>query len=89
MPVSNLTRYEPCRTIEGWKDFPSCRPCSKGEYVKFKEAVKASSDSIQHVRNEIASLAGSIEYAVESKSDVDINFIVFKLRQLSKESFYG
>jgi hypothetical protein len=81
--VANLTRYEPCRTIDGWNDFPDCRPCASGNYVKFEEAVEASSNSLQRLKAEIALVLNTAEY-VDREGVYVINFHQFdKLRQLT------
>jgi hypothetical protein len=68
--------------VVGSKDL--CDPYLKYEVlVKFEEAAEAFSNRLQQLKSEIDYLAGSIESALERKSDVDIRFIVHKLRQLS------
>lgn len=82
MNVANLTRYSIYPTVHENEELSTIKD-NCGEWVKFEEAVEASSNSLQQLKAEIAAIADSI---VVSVSDFDITenvIAVKKLRQLS------
>jgi len=87
MSIANLTRYmfkyggdESCGCdVLDSKDFEF-----EGGYVKFEEAMEASSNSLQQLKAEIASRVTKLEsYAREYDVSNDFWDIIEELRQLS------
>jgi len=54
-----------------------------GEYVKFEEAVEASSNSLQQLKAEIAACIPSLVESYNHMRDSQFNACIEKLRQLS------
>jgi|WetSurMetagenome_2_1015567.scaffolds.fasta_scaffold970700_2 hypothetical protein len=85
MSIANLTRY---KFKYGGDDYCGCDVLDskdfefEGGYVKFEEAIEASSNSLQQLKAEIAALNASIKL---SSGDLFINKINVseRLRQLS------
>jgi len=85
MSVANLTRYS--LFAPGVSKFNGdLKPNPHfGEWVKFGEAMEASSNSLQQLKAEIAALAEKLHFAYEA-ADMDYKTIaesIEKLRQLS------
>ena len=83
MSVANLTRYEVemCHCALGEHMETVAR--TDGEFVKFEEAMEASSNSLQQLKAEIAALCNSF---VKGRRDLFLDEFVSKyerLRQLS------
>ena len=84
MSVTNLPRYEMGRCV-------SCGDCNRepayvdesGEWVKFEEAMVASSNSLQQLKAEIAALADLIDHANLGIEFLSYKDIASKMRQLS------
>ena len=85
MLVANLPRYEMGRCV-------SCGDCNRepayvdesGEWVKFEEAMVASSNNLQQLKAEIAALASEIENDISTGAKpYNHSRIVTILRQLS------
>jgi len=56
MSVANLTRYS-CKVVDsGSHQYTGMVPWCLGEYVKFEEAMEASSNSLQQLKAEIVAL---------------------------------
>jgi len=82
MSVANLTRYENL-LIGDLTDEREMIECATGSYVKFEEAVEASSNSLQQLKAEIAALCNSF---VKGRRDLFLDEFASKyekLRQLS------
>jgi len=84
MSVANLTRYE----IGGSDCGQSCTSCGMdvskdGEWVKFEEAVEASSNSLQQLKAEIRAISDIITEYGESGIAVDFPMLKRRLRELS------
>ena len=84
MSIANLTKYD---CSGKWKDgewHVDMYPEEHGEYVKFEEAMEASSNSVQQLQAKIRAVVSRIDLAVEkcdgSYSRVDI---ANELRELS------
>jgi hypothetical protein len=82
MSVANLTRYENL-LIGDLTDEREMIECATGSYVKFEEAVEASSNSIQQLKAEIAALTEELLIVYKNGSDEYVVSIINKLRQLS------
>lgn len=80
--VANLTRY-----IGAFNEYPNCDCCilqdSNGEYVKFDEAVEASSNSLQHLKAKIRAISDIIEVSESGLVTVDFARLKQRLRELS------
>jgi hypothetical protein len=85
MSVANLTRYENL-LIGDLTDEREMIECATGSYVKFEEAVEASSNSLQQLKAEIAALIEWYdiprELAIEQRT-VNRAQLLENLRQLS------
>jgi len=84
MSVANLTRYDQDRDcdcgqtcLSGMCEYPD------GEYVKFEEAVEASSNNLQQLKAEIAALATRLEHYPDHDNNDLLLDIVDAMRQLS------
>lgn len=60
MSVANLTRFGYIRVTTGISDDWDIAARSDGEYVKFEEAIEASSNSLQQLKAKISLGVGSI-----------------------------
>jgi hypothetical protein len=81
MSVANLTKYDIGCSERDIGDFRMV-PVANGEYVKFEEAMEASSNSVQQLKAEIAALVE--EHSHGSKfCGGNYHLLVTKLRQLS------
>jgi hypothetical protein len=83
MSVANLTRYS---FLPGASNVESRMGESRdGEFVKYEEAMEASSNSLQQLKAEIAALAMELQDFNERRisSYGRITEIVAKMRQLS------
>ena len=81
MSIANLTRYENL-LVGDLSDEREMIECATGSYVKFEEAVEASSNSIQQLKAEIRALSDII---IEYESGIAVDFLMLKrrLRELS------
>jgi hypothetical protein len=84
MSVANLTRYEdyPCITPDG-RAIRNYMATYEGRFVKFEEAMEASSKSQQKIKAEIASLVDSFDYKSIIDCSGDLINLLKRLRQLS------
>jgi len=90
MSVANLTRYTEFLRYDGHTSAALMVESSTGAYVKFEEAVEASSNSLQQLKAEIAALVTrwdnlkSGDYPSPRAMYHDFLFeVMSKLRQLS------
>ena len=74
MGIANLTRYNLCNVNDDGPVILAMEVESDGEYVKFEEAMEASSNSLQQLQAKIAALATRVE---------ELSAIVYEMRQLS------
>ena len=84
MGIANLTRYNLCNVNDDGPVILAMEVESDGEYVKFEEAMEASSNSLQQLQAKIAALATRVEalYTVETPLK-ELSAIVYEMRQLS------
>jgi len=86
MSVVNLTRYENL-LIGDLTDEREMTECATGSYVKFEEAMEASSNSLQQLKAEIAAIATEFDNLGPGSCGGDhlksFYDLVIKLRQLS------
>jgi hypothetical protein len=80
--VANLTRYSLVRTDDRFDDMEMVESTS-GEYVKFEEAVEASSNSLQQLKAEIAALVTKCNTAHYLGDDDGFDSCIEAMRQLS------
>ena len=83
MSVANLTRYGWTRVTTGISDDWDIAANSQGEYVKFEEAVAASSNSLQQLKAEIAAQCDILDSYTWDINLRAVSDAVDKLRQLS------
>lgn len=87
MVIANLTRYELEQYGDGgWSGgWGEMSECDSGEWVKFEEAMEASSNSLQQLKAEIAEVRKYIENMRFSKMSAEsiLNHVDGTLRQLS------
>jgi len=84
MSVANLTRYTEFLRYDGHTSAALMAESSTGAYVKFEEAMVASSNSVQQLKAEIAALVQ--EHFLVSDCGVSyghIGVFITKLRQLT------
>ena len=81
--VANLTRYK--RMYDKSPNPTLCEMVAdrNGEWVKFEEAVEASSNSIQQLKAEIRAIADIINLADNGLITVDFALLKRQLRELS------
>ena len=80
MSVANLTRY----TTGLHNDGSYIEVESKtGEWVKFEEAMEASSNSLQQLKAEVAALVAECNVESIKSDDIHFKWLVNRLRQLS------
>jgi len=82
MSVANLTRYENL-LIGDLTDEREMIECATGSYVKFEEAVEASSNSIQQLKAEIASRLRDYDEYTANGQHVLAHQSLEAIRQLS------
>ena len=83
MSVANLTRYSVAPCYKDMSYTVDCVPDENGDYVKFEEAVEASSNSLQQLKAKIAAIADTIEECFQVDGN-ELGLIqANKLRQLS------
>jgi len=82
MSIANLTRYENL-LVGDLSDEREMIECATGSYVKFEEAVEASSNSIQQLKAEIRAISDIIIEYGESGIAVDFSMLKRRLRELS------
>jgi len=80
--IANLTRYENL-LVGDMSDEREMIECATGSYVKFEEAVEASSNSIQQLKAEIRAISDIIIEYGESGIAVDFSMLKRRLRELS------
>ena len=80
--VVNLTRYSLVRTDDRFDDMEMVESTS-GAYVKFEEAVEASSNSLQQLKAKIRAISDIITEYGESGIAVDFPVLKRRLRELS------
>jgi len=85
MSVANLTRYTIDYVPDSCDgDYVQHNVSKDGEYVKFEEAVEASSNSLQQLKAEIAALIPALlPLATLDNRRLGIDQIIRKMRQLS------
>jgi len=84
MVIANLTRYDQDRDCDcGQTCMSGMCEYSDGEYVKFEEAMEASSNSLQQLKAKIAALADIIADDIAGHADTDRRYVIKRLRQLS------
>jgi len=84
MSIANLPRYEMGRCS-------SCGDCNRdpayvdesGEWVKFEEAMEASSNSLQQLKAEIAAIVERLQRAYAMRESPDVLDCISEMRQLS------
>lgn len=82
--VANLKRYDPFTiSDQGYRQSAFMGECGDGEYVKFEEAMEASSNSLQQLKAKIAALAAELEIVSNDFCGNNRMEYVKKLRQLS------
>jgi len=82
MSVANLTRYENL-LVGDLSDEREMIECATGSYVKFEEAVEASSNSQQQLKAEIRSIVTILEDEGFESEFAIMEEVVAKLRELS------
>ena len=84
MGIANLTRYNLCNVNDDGPVILAMEAESDGEYVKFEEAMEASSNSLQQLKAEIAALVNNFceMYSGCLRSEA-VSRLLEKLRQLS------
>jgi hypothetical protein len=83
MSVANLTRYEPVVRRVGGSDVAKMSVWKNGDYVKFEEAMEASSNSLQQLKAEIAALIPGIVTSFTLCDEKQFIALTNELRQLS------
>ena len=84
MSVANLTRFGYVRVTTGISDDWDIAARSDGEYVKFEEAVEASSNSLQQLKAEILRYADELDSLYIKDCDLaNAKDLVERMRQLS------
>jgi hypothetical protein len=82
--MKNLKRYHSTTGMNDDGYYAVMEECPLGDYVKFDEAVEASSNSLQQLRAEIAALLrGLIPPDSEHFRTLSLDEFIAKLRQLS------
>ena len=86
MGIANLTRYTIDYVPDSCDgDYVQHNVSKDGEYIKFEEAVEASSNSLQQLQAKIAALADQLSF-IDGISEADneaLDGIVEEMRQLS------
>lgn len=83
MDMANLQRYD-YRVGDPRRDVPILVCDEHGGYCKFEEAVEASSDSLQHLKAEIAAFANELSgYYIKDCDVANVKDLVERMRQLS------
>ena len=83
MSVANLTRYSEGGCECGRYGDDAMYADTDGEWVKFEEAVEASSNSLQQLKAEIRAISEIIEYSGTGIIQVDFAQLKQRLRELS------
>ena len=84
MSIANLKKYSPELCRDDSDRYADMREDVHGGYVKFEEAMEASSKSLQQLKAEIAAIANELEsYACDHSVTDCVYNIVEKMRQLS------
>jgi hypothetical protein len=84
MSVENLTRYKLVRSPVGYSDFiQMCDKGECGEYIKFEEAMEASSNSLQQLKAEIAARLAEVDTFPRYNIPGPVSLFIEAMRQLS------
>ena len=83
MSVSNLKRWGVRILANGLECDGSMCVVPNGEYVKFEEAMEASSNSLQQLKAEIAAIVERLQRAYAMRESPDVLNCISELRQLS------
>jgi len=81
MSIANLTRYNPVSVHnELGKNYGKCIPVAAGEFIKFEEAMKASSNSLQQLKQAITFLERAEKSAIDDNWLKDVRcFLIEEL----------